>query len=887
MSGIGVEKFREIGNTLLGGDRTVTLTPDGGGVEAPYKFAGRFVIFNPMRTIEPGETQANVAVRQAFCDALVKAYGADTARSAINALHEQGFDDFRASPRDLTASRVAKFIDAADTLQLKKNAVAAQAAKEFLAKDGVLTAAYDVARQAHLPDPTERDRAGLLIRFGSLANGHPEFGRTTNFAPRLEGIAKQAARDHFAAKAAAFDEAHPDFARLNNVAHHEQGFFSQLRSDLNNDKYPGASSKFVEHAHDALWEIEASSAMLARTQFDVSKIDAFRIDVLTLKVQIEEIRAKLGELPQQPGAAAALHSALIRELEREADKLQAKADFLTGYQNRDPLSEKSVAYDKLVWAQAGAVVLDEAIAEFDKKLVTASEQDAPALQGRHDELQVARDQMVKTAKDDFDAAATTRAKDGLPADFAKTNTKQAREAVAGLLVKAGVPVDKLEDQMKQARLQALNNAQNWETITREMFISRDGLTRKYVSEITPAQNLGGAVGASYQNGQHGVSAATKDDPKHPRNLQVSRLYQVTPNGGRVEKHASIRHGVLDMWRISNETARKAANKSAALEVLTVAANLNPAFKQRLLDKAALGGIQPPSKLVHVNFNLTTADRVRSLTPTDGDFSERSFTAHQFEAFEAHHGQQSLSIDDANAVQGSRALPVDVDTITFSFGVNALATNPVANRALGAWAEEEHDRTNLIKLIGDLATTTTPGGYIGGVLRRLEQHQAQDQATTARVAQLSAQIRMQTDTVRNMFSSETFKGGGDDAYKMTRHIMRLVDLAGDALRVLGDNNMALTQSQGCKSGKDRGGMADVEIKAMTIINDMGGSVKPDTPLDEKDRAIYNTVLTSSGQDRVQQLNTGLPGSKNAEDLHVRIGDPHATEYAQGLGSQAKA
>jgi hypothetical protein len=48
-----------------------------------------------------------------------------------------------------------------------------------------------------------------------------------------------------------------------------------------------------------------------------------------------------------------------------------------------------------------------------------------------------------------------------------------------------------------------------------------------------------------------------------------------------------------------------------------------------------------------------------------------------------------------------------------------------------------------------------------------------------------------------------------------------------------------------------------------------------------------VLTSSGQDRNQQWNTGLPGSKNAKEAAPRINDEGAQEYAIAFASYVKA
>ena len=64
-------------------------------------------------------------------------------------------------------------------------------------------------------------------------------------------------------------------------------------------------------------------------------------------------------------------------------------------------------------------------------------------------------------------------------------------------------------------------------------------------------------------------------------------------------------------------------------------------------------------------------------------------------------------------------------------------------------------------------------------------------------------------------------------------------------------------------------------------------EPGKSLSPQDQVIYNTVLTSSGQDEIQQLNTGLPGSKNAGDLKARINDPEAELTAKALSHHSNA
>ena len=459
----------------------------------------------------------------------------------------------------------------------------------------------------------------------------------------------------------------------------------------------------------------------------------------------------------------------------------------------------------------------------------------------------------------------------------------------------------VKEHLTKMQVKALDTMQDWHTISRDMMVSRDGLSRTYRSVITPGSQLGNIVGQSYQDdGLAGVSAGNKTESGHARNLQVSELYRIDRNDEGedvpVKVSQTIRHGVLDPWSIKDAQERTDATRRGASEVIDTAVISNEGFKDRLLQKSLLiGGDQPPppnSKLVHVNLNLTTADEfiLRKFAP---DYREKDFTQHQFDAFEAQNGARTMTIRDND--NEDRQIQMEVDTITFSFGVNKLAMGKEAFGLIPEdtlWPPEivEHNRANLTKLVGDLTVRTEPGGYIGGLVDRLKAQRDNVQTTRQERAVLDdliGKIQRETDDARNMFNSGEYKGGLEDAYKMNRTLQRLVNLGGEALQKLGDNDNLMTVSQGCKSNKDRGGMEDVEHKSQVIIEDMGGRVRHGQGFNEQDQTIYNTVLTSSGQAEVQQLNTGLPGSKNAGELHARINDPDAQRYAEGFAHFTKA
>jgi phosphatidylinositol-4,5-bisphosphate 4-phosphatase len=234
---------------------------------------------------------------------------------------------------------------------------------------------------------------------------------------------------------------------------------------------------------------------------------------------------------------------------------------------------------------------------------------------------------------------------------------------------------------------------------------------------------------------------------------------------------------------------------------------------------------------------------------------------------------------------------------FSFGINALATSGLGT-LMRTWNSDvtRHNTENMVKLIGDLgegafgARGARPGGFIGEVYDRLETYAEDDnvdQADRNRARAQMAQLRGQTDVVRQMFTEETFKQGHGDTAKMGREILVLQGLAEQCLQSLNAKDLAGTMSKGCKSDKDRGGVTDVEVKSKLILRDMGGDMNPDEALQGDDQGVYYVVAASSGQLENQRWNTGLPGSKEAGHLKDRLPDPQVRSYLSGLGKFAKA
>jgi hypothetical protein len=376
---------------------------------------------------------------------------------------------------------------------------------------------------------------------------------------------------------------------------------------------------------------------------------------------------------------------------------------------------------------------------------------------------------------------------------------------------------------------------------------------------------------------------------------VSQLKQVVSktDGDDVTQEevlkSQIRHGVLEGFDLENPDLRERVGSLQAKQVLTLGVNLAP--REFLVEaRRRHDGGEDRSKFVHVNIALSTSDPSgRHLDRRDGELIQ-----HQINQFERYRGDNMLMVRFTGEeldqpkdgviqiVSDNKLVEFDIDPITFSFTVSGKGTGT---------RSDQHDRQNLIKLVGDLAVGTAPGGHVGGVVDALQAKRDQPETSDTEKQQIDdmlGKIRREVDTARELFTSGAYKDVSVDPYKMARTVMRVVDLTGEGLRLAGDHNMHMSLSEGCRTNLEGAGKLDIEHKSQVIIEDMGGRMQPmqldrGGSLNDQDRIIYNTVLTGSGDTEVRGQRTGLHGLGDMRDISTRSRDIEALTYTTGIGN----
>ncbi|MDD9982567.1 MAG: hypothetical protein OXU81_14625, partial [Gammaproteobacteria bacterium] len=333
-----------------------------------------------------------------------------------------------------------------------------------------------------------------------------------------------------------------------------------------------------------------------------------------------------------------------------------------------------------------------------------------------------------------------------------------------------------------------------------------------------------------------------------------------------------------------ETMRGQASREMASEMAVTALVADP---EKLRD--ALDG-----KTVDValsSISLLTPDSLRNLAGSARS-DERTMLNHQTEALRqlAERNPVELRVrDDDGAL---RTVKVNVRLRQFNFGVNADAVGrarvgPVAIpsqtpgwRNLMGWGfAMDRNNPQLQRLLGE-ANAAGLGGDVADRLflmrREAEQLAGEvddieayiamqegedtsdldEEAAMQRAALASLNKRIETldsaaRQAKATWASNDYRRGGGDPFKMVSRLALVCHLMGE------------TPLFNCKSGKDRTGQLDAEVKFLAAAADeSGGRVPPPDESMETWRPVRNDFVFNTGNLEMQRLNTGLPGYKPA-------------------------
>ena len=126
-------------------------------------------------------------------------------------------------------------------------------------------------------------------------------------------------------------------------------------------------------------------------------------------------------------------------------------------------------------------------------------------------------------------------------------------------------------------------------------------------------------------------------------------------------------------------------------------------------------------------------------------------------------------------------------------------------------------------------------------------------------------------VKDIYRRGAHHSEGHDTYKLAARVTYLTHLIGGV------------PLYNCKSGKDRTGMLDAEIKLLAAQIERDGEVPAPGRLSYTDRALFRTILLNTGNHEVQKTNVGVQGYKTEmiDSITERVGDDRVREEVRGL------
>ncbi len=294
-----------------------------------------------------------------------------------------------------------------------------------------------------------------------------------------------------------------------------------------------------------------------------------------------------------------------------------------------------------------------------------------------------------------------------------------------------------------------------------------------------------------------------------------------------------------------KAARKQANHNRAQDLVRFHLQHNA----RLMAAAAGSPAQPPRvKMVLPSINLVTPDYMRAAASATfnilENYNELRMTRDQDEALQAL-AREAVPVTVTREDGAQQTVMVEVVPLTFSAGVNDLALGK-ASRLLRSWRKADAISGSSIKLL--LGENFKPGaapvsGLVAEHLQAL-QRDGQGDSQTART------IRQLADQLGDIWQAKAHHRENNDPYALPARLALLA------------SRMGLAPQYNCKSGKDRTGQLDAEIKFLaTRIELAGGTVPaPGAALSAEEQSLFSKILLHSGNHEIQKMNTGSPGYK---------------------------
>ncbi|POB00635.1 type III secretion system effector inositol phosphate phosphatase [Chromobacterium sinusclupearum] len=421
--------------------------------------------------------------------------------------------------------------------------------------------------------------------------------------------------------------------------------------------------------------------------------------------------------------------------------------------------------------------------------------------------------------------------------------------ISSRLVRAGMLAKDAQREAKIAYREASQqvlNARPWNTVSTHF----DYRGQRYDCTMVPAaqMKLGDTDIFPIPYRGQGVCCESTRETAHAANLWTSEIK--AQSGETLFK--GVRHAILSPYALEKGSiARREGAQNRACEVVAAALFARP----ELLDNALTGEVVP---LQLVSTSLVTG----------GFWNEKDMLDDQVAAWNALSSERPLELTLMDATGQPRTVRILLEVAAFNFGVNELALK----FQLGHAQADAYNAAALQQLLGtDLRVEAEPQGWVGAYLAR---EPKPDNAN--RVWWLSRQLKA-------IWAAKAHRHDGGEPYKAAQRAALLA------------YEIGAVPCWNCKSGKDRTGMLDAELKREAVaLHQGGGLAAPGARLESDEQQLLQQILLYGGNGEVQAYNTGASGNKVMKELpalnlsyQARVGNREVWDQAQGLSGLVKS
>lgn len=284
-----------------------------------------------------------------------------------------------------------------------------------------------------------------------------------------------------------------------------------------------------------------------------------------------------------------------------------------------------------------------------------------------------------------------------------------------------------------------------------------------------------------------------------------------------------------------EEMREQSSKLMAAELLSAAIANDPAKLQEALSTGKV-------EMNLGSVSLVTPDYLRHKLHEGKN--ERTMLTNQTNALKWLAENPPIQIVLRDDKGEGKIVDVTAKVRTFNFGVNKGGVNMQApfHKLMGWDFAAKLNDPELEKLLGP---ADSPGLGGDAYQRAQEMGNSEDEAVRKKgtiLTQVASQIK-------RIWADRSFKTSGNEPYKMVTRLSYALNLMGE------------TPLFNCKSGKDRTGQLDSELKNMAATANITGQVpQPDARHTTESRNMRTAFALNSGNLDMQRQNTGLPGFK---------------------------